>query len=117
MDPLDVGGAIATFLEMLASRLLSHCCPDRARVSEVRASDASEEDRARFLQALQVSDRGVQSIASEFVFSHLHTRLFPSAPTETDIRGSEWLAALEWIQPRHLDVPKKLMDTAQVEQS
>lgn len=116
MDPLDVGGAIATFLEMLAARLLSHCSPDRAR-SEVRASDASESDRARFLEALQVSDRGMQSIAAEFVFSHLHARIFPQAPTETDVRGSEWLTALEWIQPRHLDVPKELMDTAQVEQS
>jgi len=57
----------------------------------------------------------VTDCVSRFVLGHLHSRLFPIAPTEGDTRLSGLMARLAWLRPRHLDVADELAETPQVE--
>lgn len=129
-DNLSIVPCIHTFLDMLVARLTTYCrLQDPLQTPSAEAStgtfsvgqssrmDATTADWEPASEIVCVDERHISEYASKYLFGHLHTRLFPQEPTNSDLRTARNISILAWLKPSHLDVPPGLMSLTQVQQA
>lgn len=130
-DPFRIANAVHTILDMTVAHVVPFCMAEptattagfsrsQASLNKVLSSDAapgSGEEWARPADFMQTDVGHVRECVARFVFAHLHSRLFPRNPTDADVLTANRISRLEWLEPRHLDVPTALAETPQAERA
>lgn len=135
-EPLGVGMAVMTVLELIVSRLLVHCqrfdpavkrrgsSPESFGSAATELSVAEEAGEKCLLDkwprpadVVRTDEQNVRDNAIQFLFSHLHTHIFPSEPTEADQQLSRQIGQLSWLEPRHLDISPVFVEMPQIERA
>ncbi|CAK9100393.1 unnamed protein product [Durusdinium trenchii] len=102
-------------LVVMVSGIISNHC----RLSQANAAHSQEEDEewVRPHLLLQGSEAHATECVSRFIFHQLHHRFFPTEPTVDDQRIHAQIQRFSWLRPRHLDLPRPLVDTEQASEA
>jgi len=72
---------------------------------------------ARPVRVAQIDESHVHDYVSRFVFGHLHARMFPMSPSDSDMENSDRIAQLDWLKPEHLGVSQTIVSAPELERS
>jgi len=117
-DPYGICPAMQNLLGIIVQRLTVYCWqsdpPLTAEVPLQKNGECIGDDACLRPADFVRTDAGhVRDYACHFLFYHLHKGLFPSEPTQADMALSRSIKRLAWLQPRHLELPEKLVQTSQ----
>jgi hypothetical protein len=126
-DHLRIAASIHTVLDLLVSRFLVQCHTEgyQSSGSERKASSFEStsyncndrRDRSEFpspSEYIGIDERHINAYIANYFLGHLHSRLFPPLPTDSDLNTQDRINRLHWLKPKHLDVPEALLEIKQV---
>merc|ERR1712178_244684 len=110
----SIAPTIHALLDILVGRLINHCRSQESASTATQSMSASlatttgmggvveEEEYESPADIVRVDERHIGEYASNYLFGHLHSRLFPPETTRADLRTAENISGLAWLKPRHL---------------